>query len=322
MELQQRNKVYVLKCVSKQIAQNFGQCEKLNRERLALQSCDNLFIVKLKCTYQSRDEIYFLFEHIPGVDLWSVVYDTDSHSSRKVGRTPLGGLTNPFVAFYSACIILALEHLHTAMGIAYRDLKLENLLLDATGYVKLIDLGNAKRIPLTNNNELCNLSFTLCGTAEYLAPEMVLGKGHDKSVDFWALGTVMYELIVGHTPFYHEERLECYRRIINSDTELRFPPRMQSKASMMIRGFLNPNANFRLGNRQSGFDDIKKHDWFRSALTTKFDWDGLRLRSIRAPYRPSTLDPTDSHFSDSAIAAVAEDFPANFQGNQDQFEGF
>ena len=114
---------------------------------------------------------------------------------------------------------------------AYRDLKPENLLMDNKGYLKVIDFGFAKHIPFNKNGRAQAKSFTLCGTPEYLSPELVLSKGHDKSADYWALGCLIYELLVGHTPFQHDNQQEIFKRIIQSTRYLHFPKQVRESSS-------------------------------------------------------------------------------------------
>ena len=117
------------------------------------------------------------------------------------------------------------RYIHS-LGCAYRDLKPENLLMDATGYLKVIDFGFAKHIPFEKKGKIHQKSFTLCGTPEYLSPELVLSKGHDKSADYWALGCLIYELLVGRTPFAHDNHQEVFKRILQSAKSLRCPSKM------------------------------------------------------------------------------------------------
>lgn len=130
--------------------------------------------------------------------------------------------------FYGAEIVLILEFLHEQEGVAYRDLKPENLLLDAHGHIKLVDFGFAKRVgnrefilfsQLNYKNSLSDNSkfylgetYTLCGTPEYLAPEVIQSKGHGTAVDWWALGILMYEFLTGYPPFWHANPMEIYKQ--------------------------------------------------------------------------------------------------------------
>ena len=217
--------------------------------------------------------------------------------------------------FYSGCVISAFAYIHS-MGVAYRDLKPENLLMDAAGYIKVIDFGFAKHIPFDKNGKSQAKSFTLCGTPEYLSPELVLSKGHDKSVDYWALGCLIYELLVGHTPFQHDNQQEIFKRIIQSQRFLHFPKQVDSGAQDLITKLLAVNPAYRLGNLSGATKDIMDHAWFKKA---KFNWDGLNARSLKPPYVPQIKDPLDT----SNFDPYPEDaYVPPYTGRQDIFDGF
>ncbi|CAM9760040.1 unnamed protein product, partial [Choristocarpus tenellus] len=141
-----------------------------------------------------------------------------------IPRSSMGGFAPAAAQFFCGCVVLSLQYLHK-MSVAYRDLKPENLLLAQDGYLKIIDFGFAKRIPFKKGSNIHNKSFTLCGTPDYLAPELVLSKGHDKSVDYWALGCFLYELLVGRTPFTDAHQAEIFKKVMRSDRFLKFPNR-------------------------------------------------------------------------------------------------
>jgi serine/threonine protein kinase len=163
------------------------QQKNVMNEKLILDQCQYLhpFVLKLFSTYQDRDSLYMVLEFIQGGELFSIMQEKF--------RFPLYP-----TMFYSACIIDLFESLHL-QSIIYRDLKPENVLIDKFGYVKLADFGFAKKMNLTAGK-----TYTLCGTPEYLAPEVVLGVGHDKGVDYWGIGILIYEMLVGMSPFADE----------------------------------------------------------------------------------------------------------------------
>lgn len=147
-----------------------------------LTTINNPFIVKINYTFESKDKFYFIMEYLSGGRLFYHLTTEKRFSESKV-------------IFYSACIVLAMHYLHQK-GIVYRDLKPENAILDKEGYVKLTDFGIAKK-----GMKGLKKSYTFCGTNEYCAPEFIQGKGHNKSVDWWCLGIMIYEMFVGHSPF-------------------------------------------------------------------------------------------------------------------------
>lgn len=160
-------------------------------ESRILASLDNPFIVKLLGKYDTRDHIVYVTERVRTIDLWSRIYATNSGTR---------GLKDEDVQFYGANVLVAIAHMH-ARKIAFRNLKPENCLIDHEGYLKIVGFGFAKRIPFKLLSSFHHKSYTLCGTPEYLAPEIILNMGHDHGVDMWALGVLLYEMCTGSTPF-------------------------------------------------------------------------------------------------------------------------
>lgn len=187
---------------------------------------------------------------------------------------------------YIAEIGSALGHLHS-LGVVYRDLKPENILLDDNGHVCLTDFGLSKDI---NPNDKAH---TFCGTPEYLAPEIVTGAGHDKMVDWWALGILLYELTVGIPPFYSQNVNEMYNKIQHG--VLRFPPFLSEHCKSLIVGLLNRDPKKRLGAVHD-FDDIKSHPFF-----APIDWDKLMKKQIDVPYKPKVKGPDDTSNFDNTF---------------------
>eukprot|EP00981_Chlorochromonas_danica_P005254 scaffold1052_cov225-Ochromonas_danica.AAC.1 len=176
--------VCALKCMNKLEVVNAHQQRNIMAEKNLLFECSaSPFILRLLQTYNHPHQILMLMEFIQGGELWSYIYE----KTNTVARCAAGGFEMSAVKFYSANVILAFKHIHNR-GIAYRDLKPENLLIDNRGYVKMIDFGFAKKFPYVSNGQKHDKTYTLCGTPEYLAPEIVMSKGYDKGVDYWALG--------------------------------------------------------------------------------------------------------------------------------------
>jgi cGMP-dependent protein kinase len=217
------------------------------------------------------------------------------------------------VKFYSANVILAFKHLHDR-GIAYRDLKPENLLIDELGYIKVIDFGFAKKFPFLKNGQKQDKTYTLCGTPEYLAPEIVMSKGYDKSVDCWALGCLMYELFLARTPFQADYTTKIFQNIVAAEKNLSFPPKMDPQLVAVVQKLLAVNPAFRLGNLSGGIDDIIKDPFFSTV-----DWDAIRNRRARSPYVPPIGDPLDTSNFD---AYDEEESVPTYVGSQDCFSGF
>jgi len=157
------------------------------------------FITNMLASFSDRDFLYLLLDYIPGGELFTYL--------RKYRR-----FSEDMARFYAAEIVLVLEYLHEQQGgIAYRDMKPENLLLDAEGHIRLVDFGFAKRLGYKDDEHPVE-TYTLCGTPEYLAPEVIQNKGHTTAVDWWALGILIYEFLTGYPPFWHQNPIEIYKQ--------------------------------------------------------------------------------------------------------------
>jgi serine/threonine protein kinase len=180
--------------------------------------------------------------------------------------------------FYAAEIVLALEYMH-AHNIVYRDLKPENLLLDAKGHMKIADFGFAKVVP--------EVTWTLCGTPEYLAPEIIQNRGHGKAVDWWSLGVLIYEMIAGYPPFYAETPVAIYEKIVAGVVE--FPRDFDPIARDLICRLLVSDPTRRLGSSSETSYGVRNHPWFAG-----IDWLGLYNRTVPAPIVPLVMSPSDT----------------------------
>ncbi|KAJ8882012.1 hypothetical protein PR048_018500 [Dryococelus australis] len=172
-----KTQTFALKCLKKQHIVDTQQQEHVYSEKVIMMACRSPFICRLYRTFRDNKYVYMLLEACLGGEVWTILRD----------RGCFDDLTTRFV---TACVVEAFEYLH-ARGIIYRDLKPENLLLDSQGYVKLVDFGFSKRLGFSAK------TWTFCGTPEYVAPEIILNKGHDRAVDYWSLGVLMHELLTG-----------------------------------------------------------------------------------------------------------------------------
>lgn len=201
-----RNAVYALKILRKTEVIKLRQIDHVRHEREILADVSgHPFITNLQASFSDSDFLYLLLDYVPGGELFSYL--------RKWRR-----FDEDMAKFYAAEIVLVLEYLHEQQGgVAYRDLKPENLLLDEEGHIKLVDFGFAKR--LGNNENLDDdkpvETYTLCGTPEYLAPEVIHNKGHTTAVDWWALGILIYEFLTGYPPFWHQNPIEIYKQYVS-----------------------------------------------------------------------------------------------------------
>lgn len=256
---------FAMKVLRKSEIVRLKQVEHINSERRILERVRHPFIVELYATYQDNLNVYMLLSYIPGGELFSHL--------RRAGR-----FSADVTRFYLASIVLAIDYLHQ-QNIIYRDLKPENLLLDRTGYLRIADFGFAKVVE--------DRTFTLCGTPEYLAPEIVLSQGHGKAVDWWALGILAFEMLAGYPPFFDDHPLGIYEKILRN--EIAFPSHIDPYAKDLIRGLLTADRTKRLGNLRGGAKDVMNHAWFAGV-----DWRSLERKEIGAPIVPRVGSMSDS----------------------------
>ena len=230
-------------------------------ERLVLSQLDHPFIVRYFGSFYDDKRVCILMEFIIGGE---ILYHFENC---RLGRFP------PTVSrFYIAEIICALEYVHST-GFIYRDLKPENVLLDHRGHIKLVDFGFAKQLAPDE------LTYTLCGSKEYVAPEVLVGNGHNRDVDLWSLGVLTFEFIIGHLPFPTQDSNPYQVLDIIRSTKLVFPRFVSKIIEDFIKKLLTFNPAKRLGHHS--FADIKKHQWF-----DEFDWDKCNAKQLSPPIAP------------------------------------
>ncbi|KAF9074719.1 Pkinase-domain-containing protein [Rhodocollybia butyracea] len=294
-------RIYALKTIRKaHIAQRPGEITHILAERTVLALVNSPFIVPLKFSFQNPDKLYLVMSFVNGGELFY-------HLQRE------GKFDQDRSRFYAAELLVALEHLH-GFNVVYRDLKPENILLDYTGHIALCDFGLCKL-----NMSETEKTNTFCGTPEYIAPELLESQGYTKTVDWWTLGVLLYEMMTGLPPFYDENVNTMYQRILTDP--LNFPPDMPSEARSVMTGLLQRDPARRLG--ANGGEEIKKHPFFAKYI----DWERLIRKGYPPPFKPSVesvldvanFDPDftneeaqDSVVTDSALSETV----------QDQFRGF
>ncbi|KAI9317060.1 kinase-like domain-containing protein [Dichotomocladium elegans] len=293
------NRIYAMKVLRKSRIISRSEVTHTMAEKTVLAKVSNPFVVPLKFAFQSPDKLYLVLAFINGGELF--------HHLQVEGK-----FSEERSRFYTAELLSALECLH-GFNVIYRDLKPENILIDYNGHIALCDFGLCK-LNMTENER----TNTFCGTPEYLAPELLLGQGYTKSVDWWTLGVLLYEMMTGLPPFYDENTNEMYRKILQD--ELRFPDDMSSDAKSLLRGLLTRDPNERLGN--NGPEEIKSHPFFAS-----IDWRKLLQKKLQPPFKPSVesaYDTTnfDEEFtSEQPLESVVDESQIS-KTMQEQFAGF
>lgn len=268
MQVRKKNdgQIYAMKVLRKEAIIARKQVAHTKAEKSILQKIQHPFIVKLHFAFQTKDKLYMILDYVNGGELFFHL--------KKEGR-----FSEQRVKFYAAQITCAIAHLHS-LGIVYRDLKPENILLDSNGNVCITDFGLSKEITPEEG------THTFCGTPEYLAPEVLKGQGHGLAVDWWSLGTLIYEMLTGLPPFYSQNINLMYQKILNG--ELRFPSFISAEAQSLLEGLLTRDPEKRLGSAQEGSNEVKRHPFFKD-----IDWAKLEKKEIEAPFKPKVKDVMD-----------------------------
>ncbi|KAK6989446.1 cAMP-dependent protein kinase catalytic subunit alpha isoform X2 [Biomphalaria glabrata] len=295
---------YAMKILDKQKVVKLKQVEHTLNEKKILQSINFPFLVKLEYAFKDNSNLYMVLEFVTGGEMFShlrrIGRFSESHSrfyaaqiilsfeylhyldlvyrDLKPENLLIDPQGEPHSRFYAAQIVLVLEYLHH-LDIMYRDLKPENLLIDSYGYLKVTDFGFAKRVK--------GRTWTLCGTPEYLAPEIILSKGYNKAVDWWALGVLIYEMAAGYPPFFADQPIQIYEKIVSG--KVRFPSHFSSDLKDLLRNLLQVDLTKRFGNLKNGVNDIKGHKWFSTT-----DWIAIYQRKVEAPFVPKTKGAGDT----------------------------
>eukprot|EP00977_Amphora_coffeiformis_P008200 scaffold1834_cov175-Amphora_coffeaeformis.AAC.6 len=282
--LQVRSKVtgqvLAMKIISKRkLKSKHGYVENVKAERNILTRVKHPFVVTMHCSFQTREKLFILMDFLAGGELFL-----------RIGRE--GIFLEKTAAFYLAEIILALDHLHQ-LGIIHRDLKPENVLLGADGHVVLTDFGLAKDFGQGSLNEE-ERALTICGTQEYMAPEMIARKGYGRAADYWSLGCIAYEMLNGLPPFIrkrNEGSKDLFRKIMTE--KVKMPSGASANACKLLKGLLNRNVENRLGTTRNkmfevgGVAAIKNLPFFE-----QIDWEKLEKKDVEAPV---TLDVDNEH---------------------------
>ncbi|CAF0958561.1 unnamed protein product [Brachionus calyciflorus] len=310
-EYKRTSKIYAMKVIKKSSVNDDEDIDWVQTEKHVFEQATNHpFLVGLHSCFQTDSRLFFVIEYLCGGDL---MY----HMQRK-RRLP-----EDHARFYSAEIALALDFLHSR-GIIYRDLKLDNVLLDIDGHIKLTDYGMCKE-GLKKGEQ----TSTFCGTPNYIAPEMLRGESYDFCVDWWALGVLCFEMMAGRSPFEINENpsenpdlnTEDHLFQVILEKPIRIPRNLSVKASSLLKGFLNKNPMERLGSYE-GLREIEQHQFYKGV-----DWKLLEQKMIQPPYKPQVMSERDLTNIDELFTkepvVLTPDSPGTLARiQQNEFEGF
>uniref|UniRef100_A0A8C6L8N8 Protein kinase C n=1 Tax=Nothobranchius furzeri TaxID=105023 RepID=A0A8C6L8N8_NOTFU len=310
VRLKKTEQAYAMKVVKKELVHDDEDIDWVQTEKHVFEQASmNPFLVGLHSCFQTESRLFLVIEYVNGGDLMF-------HMQRQ------RKLPEDHARFYAAEICIALNFLHEK-GIIYRDLKLDNVLLDHEGHVKLTDYGMCKEGIRPGDT-----TSTFCGTPNYIAPEILRGEDYGFSVDWWALGVLMFEMMAGRSPFdiitdNPDMNTEEYLFQVILEKPIRIPRSLSVKAAGVLKGFLNKDPKERLGCQvQTGFTDIKSHTFFRS-----IGWDQLEKKEMTPPFKPQIsdeygLENFDTQFTNEPVQLTPDDQDVIKRIDQSEFEGF
>ncbi|KAL4172761.1 hypothetical protein KRP22_007924 [Phytophthora ramorum] len=273
---QPTDEVLAMKIVSNKYIVQHNSVSYLQAERDIMTKINHPFLISLRYAFQTKSNVYLVMPFVAGGELF--------HHLHKEGL-----LLESSAKFYAAEMVLALEHLHS-QGIIHRDLKPENVLLGADGHIRLTDFGLAKEMADEDDS-----TSTMCGTNEYMPPEMIRRKAYNQAVDWWALGALIYEMVTGYPPFRHRNRKKLHHKILNE--KLPLPKWLGNDTHSILKQLLERNVDKRLGSGKStmfqvkGVQAIKKHAFFKD-----IDWQLLEQKKIQPPILPNVMSNTDTTY--------------------------
>lgn len=263
------NEFYAIKALKKGDILYREEVESLMSEKRIFEIINrgqHPFLINLFACFQTPEHVCFVMEYANGGDLMMHIHQEVFNENR--------------ACFYAACVVLGLQFLHDHK-IIYRDLKLDNLLLDTEGYLKMADFGLCKE-----GVGYGDRTGTFCGTPEFLAPEVLLEPTYTRAVDWWGLGVLIYEMLVGESPFPGDIEEEIFEAITRD--EVKYPRYLSNESVTIMRRLLRKNVEKRLGSTEKDAEDVKRQSFFRG-----IDWDGLLKKRVRPPFVPTIKSAED-----------------------------
>uniref|UniRef100_A0A8C9XAN6 Uncharacterized protein n=1 Tax=Sander lucioperca TaxID=283035 RepID=A0A8C9XAN6_SANLU len=279
-EFKKTGKLYAIKALKKRDIVTRDEVDSLMSEKRIFEMVNasrHPFLVNLHGCFQTSDHVCFVIEYLPGGDLMIHIHNDV--------------FTEAQTRFYSACVVLGLEFLHLNK-IIYRDLKLDNLLMDADGFVKITDFGLCKE-GMGHGDQ----TSTFCGTPEFLAPEVLTDDNYTRAVDWWGMGVLIYEMLVGESPFPGEDEEEVFDSIVNDDVQ--YPGIFNLQTSIIRLQLLKKNPLKRLGAGEKDANEIKGEKFFET-----IDWEALMAKTVKPPFLPSIKESMDVGNFDSEFTRL------------------
>ncbi|XP_070819639.1 serine/threonine-protein kinase N2-like [Chaetodon trifascialis] len=279
-EFKKTGKLYAIKALKKKDIVTRDEVDSLMSEKRIFEMINasrHPFLVNLHGCFQTSDHVCFVMEYLPGGDLMIHIHNNVFSEAQ--------------TRFYSACVLLGLEFLHLNR-IIYRDLKLDNLLMDADGFVKITDFGLCKE-GMGHGDR----TSTFCGTPEFLAPEVLTDDNYTRAVDWWGMGVLIYEMLVGESPFPGEDEEEVFDSIVNDDVQ--YPGSLPPGAVSIIQKLLKKNPLKRLGAGERDANEVKGEKFFET-----IDWEGLLAKKVKPPFLPSIKESMDVSNFDSEFTRL------------------
>uniref|UniRef100_A0AAR2JQ34 non-specific serine/threonine protein kinase n=1 Tax=Pygocentrus nattereri TaxID=42514 RepID=A0AAR2JQ34_PYGNA len=271
-------KYYAMKILKKEVIVAKDEVAHTLTENRVLQNSKHPFLTGLKYSFQTHDRLCFVMEYANGGELFF-------HLSRD--RV----FSEDRARFYGAEIVSALDYLHSERNVVYRDLKLENLMLDKDGHIKITDFGLCKE----GIKDGATMK-TFCGTPEYLAPEVLEDNDYGRAVDWWGLGVVMYEMMCGRLPFYNQDHERLFELILMED--IRFPRTLAPEGKSLLSGLLKKDPKQRLGGGPDDAKEIMQHKFFAGIV-----WQDVYEKKLIPPFKPQVTSETDTRYFDEEFTA-------------------